>query len=95
MKRFWLLAAVMASAFLTGCGNREDVAGTPDRQAALIGCSTRVVDGARHDYRLIRTALRRIEACMAEQRLPGHAAYDGKSQAVRYAYEADLPVLRF
>jgi hypothetical protein len=32
---------------------------------------------------------------MAERRLPGYAAYDLRAHAVRYAYEADQPRLRF
>jgi hypothetical protein len=89
------VAPLLASAALAGCGQRDGTGGGPDRRTALITCSAQAVAAARRDPQILRVALRRIESCMADRRLPGYATYDGRSQAVRYAYEADTPILRF
>jgi hypothetical protein len=81
---------------LAGCGQRFDVAQTLDRNGVFVRCSAQAVASVNvRDRHLVRAAMRRLDACMAEQRLPGYAMYDARSHAVRYAYEADTPHLHF
>jgi hypothetical protein len=96
MRRQWLGLLLAAPLWLAGCGQHGFVAQVHDRDAVLAACLGPVVRaGVPHDRHALRNAMGRIEACMAEQRLPGYAMYDRQSRAVRYAYEADQPVLRF
>jgi hypothetical protein len=95
VKALWIAYLLALPALLGGCGQPGSGSGGHDRRTALVSCSAAAIVAARHDARVLRFALRRVEACMADQRLPGYAIYDDRSQAVRYAYEDDRPVLRF
>jgi hypothetical protein len=90
-----MLIALVATA-AAGCGQRLDAVQVPNRGTVLLGCSARIVASVRLQRRTgIRSAMRRLEACMAEARLPGLATYDRRSGAVRYAYDADQLRLSF
>jgi hypothetical protein len=95
MRGLFTVLALAMPLMCAGCGQRLDVPQAPDRNMALLKCSARTIASARHDRHSIRAAMFRLESCMAEHRLPGHAVYDRRTRGVRYAYEADQPVLHF
>jgi hypothetical protein len=95
VKALWIVGLLAMPALLGGCSQPGSGSGGPDRRTALLSCSAEAIAAARHDPRVLRYTMRRVEACMANRRLPGYAMYDDRNQAVRYAYEDDRPVLRF
>lgn len=96
MKALWIVVGFAITVALAGCGQRSVLARSLDRQAVFASCAAGAVNAPYPRVRpTLRAALYRLEACMAERRLPGYAAYDLRAHAVRYAYEADQPRLRF
>ena len=90
-RRTLLVAATLLLTF--GCSSRLSDAPPVDRSAVLAGC-VRAVHPVPRPLRAL-TRLGRVEACMAERRLPGHAWYESGGRRVFFAYQADQPVLHF
>jgi hypothetical protein len=89
------LTAVLL-ALLAGCGERLGDARQTDRLAVLRACSERsIIAALPKEPAELLSGLRSLEACMALRHLRGRATYDPSKNAVRFAYEAERPSLRF
>jgi hypothetical protein len=93
-RRSFVAASLLA--LLSGCGGRLDGVQAQGRVAVLRACSDRsIVATLPKDGVELLSSLRRLETCMAVRNLRGRATYDPKTNAVRFAYEAERPSLRF
>jgi len=94
MRRLLGTAALFALG-ASGCGAAGAPDTAPDKVAALNAClRTAAAAAPETGAGELPATLRRLETCMAQNGLPGRAGVDGAG-TVRFAFDAELPTLRF